>query len=477
MAKRNRHNKSLRERMIEEMLPLLEKSNLAEWLESRLHMELTRIADEMFGNGNVTRDERKILSGAIGVALDSYHNFLQENGAQLFQRRPWDDAPEAVDGGSAVSEAEDADDDGIELTESGARSMFVPLIEKAVRSDGTIPVKIIRPGWGSSGYYPAEVLERDGPKVFQRGTKMYWNHQTPSEEAERPEGDLNALAAELVTNARYQANGPAGAGLYADAKVFETYKTPVDDLAPHIGVSIRAFGKAQHGAMEGREGAIITELTKAKSVDFVTAPGAGGQILSLFEAARSLTPPPTPPHRSTDGEGGGSGSAVQNSTRSGDLESNPMKEARMDELELKKLQEANATLQTNLDEVKANNARMQEALALRDAKDIVREALAASTMPDVTKARLLEALSANPPMKDGALDGATLKTRIEEAVKAEAKYLEQVAGVGKIRGLGESQNEDDEYGTPEKLEESLAESFAALDLSEAGAKIAAKGRV
>lgn len=456
MAKRNRHGKSIREAMLEQVLPLLEKSNLAEWLESRLHMELTRIADEMFGNGNVTRDERKILSGAIGVALDSYHNFLQENGAQLFQRRPWDDAPEAVDGGSAVSESEDADDDGVELSESG-NGMFMPLIEKAVRSDGTIPVKIIQPGWGSSGYYPADVLERDGPRVFVKGTKMYWNHQTPTEEAERPEGDLNQLAGEFVTNARYMANGPAGAGLYADAKVFEVYQKSVDDLAPHIGVSIRASGRAQQGSAEGREGPIITELIARKSVDFVTAPGAGGQIISMFEAARQSP-------------------AVQKETTSGDVEQNPVKEARMDELQLKQLQEANTTLQTNLDEVKASNARMQEALALRDAKDMVRETLSASTLPDVTKARLIEALFMNPPMKDGSLDGAVLKTRIEEAVKAEVKYLEQVAGVGRIRGLGESTTDEDAELDEAKAQGELEGAFADLGLSEAGVKIAVKGR-
>ncbi|MGE9262067.1 hypothetical protein ACQKHI_27980, partial [Escherichia coli] len=60
-----------------------------------------------------------------------------------------------------------------------------------------------------------------------------------------------------MSDARYQANGLAGEGLYADAKVFERFKPAVDDLASHIGVSIRAFGKAVQGEMEGREGVII----------------------------------------------------------------------------------------------------------------------------------------------------------------------------------------------------------------------------
>lgn len=433
-------------------VPVQEKSNLAEWLESRLHMMLTNIADDMFGNGNVTREERKILSGAIGAALDSYHQFLVDNAPQLFQRRPWEDAPEGGTG-SAVSESAD----GVELAEAGD-GMFIPLIEKAVRKDGTIPIKIIQPGWGSSGYYPAEVLERDGPKIFTRGTKMFWNHQTPTEEAERPEGDLNNLAAELVTDARYQPNGPAGAGLYADAKVFEGYKTPVDDLGPHIGVSIRAYGKAQHGKIEGREGAIITELSKARSVDFVTAPGAGGQILSLFESARSVP-------------------AVQNMTTTESVDPKSVhKEARvMDEKQFKDLQESVATLQTNLGAVTDENARLKEAVALRDAKDLVSAALIKFSLPEATKARLLESLPMAAPMKDGALDKAAFEAKIAEAVKAEIAYLTNTLGLGTIKGLGESAN-DEGSNEEVKVDEALEGAFADLGLSEAAVKTAVRGR-
>lgn len=443
-------------------LPFQEKSNLAEWLESRLHLALTNFADDMFGSGTVTRNERKILSAAIGAALDAYHNLLVEQAPQLFERRPWEDALE--DNSSDVQETltptsppapllKERGVDEVEFTESGTSSMFVPLMEKAVRKDGTIPIKIIQPGWGSSGYYEPEVLERDGPKIFPKGTKMFWNHQTPAEEAERPEGDLNNLAAELISDARYQANGVAGSGLYADAKVFENYKSAVDDLAKHIGVSIRAYGKAVHGEKEGREGAIIQELTKGKSIDFVTAPGAGGQILSLFEAARIVH-------------------ADKKKTTSESVALN--EEVRMDEKEFKALQESVTTLQTNLSAVTDDNARLKETLALRDAKDTVREALHGLDLPDVTKARLLESLPKSAPMKDGVLDVEAFKTLISETVKNEVSYLTKAAGLGKIRGLGEAETPDEE--DEGEVDEALAEAFSDLGLSEAGAKIAAIGR-
>ena len=55
------------------------------------------------------------------------------------------------------------------------KSGVVPLIEGKGKNS-IVPIKIIQPGWGSSGYYPKDVLERDGPNVFTKGTKMYINH-------------------------------------------------------------------------------------------------------------------------------------------------------------------------------------------------------------------------------------------------------------------------------------------------------------
>jgi hypothetical protein len=146
-----------------------------------------------------------------------------------------------------------------------------------IRADGTIPIKVIAPGWGSSGYYSPELLKRDGPTIFKSGCKAYWDHATAAEEAERPEGSLSKLAGEFVSDARWQ-DGPYGAGLYAEAKIFAPYREAVNELAPHIGVSIRASGRTRQGEAEGRKGAIVEQLVAARSCDFVTVPGAGGKV-------------------------------------------------------------------------------------------------------------------------------------------------------------------------------------------------------
>jgi len=334
----------------------------------------------------------------------------------------------------------------------------IPLMEKSVRDDGIMPIKIIGPGWGTSGYYSPDVLERDGPKILRAGTKMFWDHPTPEEEAARPEGSLRNLAAQLAGDARWENTNPMGAGLYADAKVFSPFKDAVDELAPHIGVSIRGLGRAKEGEAEDREGRIIEEIAAVHSVDFVTIPGAGGQILQLFESARR--------------------EAVDQTQDRGGSE--------MEELE--KLQKACEELEDKLAdsekekaEAKAESARLKEADLLRRAKDFVGGKLAEVEVADVTRNRLLEALSKNPPIVDGELDEKALEEQITTTVMDEVAYIAKVADSGSIRGMGSgSSGSGDEEADRESLKESYESKFMSEGKSPEEAKrmaeIAAAGR-
>lgn len=441
----------------EDVEQVSEARNVAEWLESRLHLALTQYADDLFGDGRVSRSERIVLSSAIGGALDVYHQILLDKAPQLFKRGPWEDAPDNPEDDVALSAAQT-----VAQNNSGSmvlREEFVPLAEKALRPDGTVPIKLIQPGWGSSGYYDATMLARDGAKAFPAGTKMFWNHPSVSEEKDRPERDLNALAAELTSPARYDANGPKGPGLYADAKVFGPYQKAVEDLAGSIGLSIRASGTIQQGKADGREGRLISSLVPdvMNTVDFVTFPGAGGAIVTMFEAARASA------DKKTD-----AGVVPASEAANGAAISESKLEVKMDEKAEKELRETVAALQ-------ANNARMIEALALRDAKDQVLVTLESlTTLPRATRTRLLESLPKLATVKDGRLDEAAFKTAMDAQIKAEVAYLTEAAGLGAIRGLGESVSAEDEE--PEKVEETLEAAFSEMGLKESTAKLAAKGR-
>ncbi|MGI5233852.1 hypothetical protein [Actinoallomurus sp. CA-142502] len=73
---------------------LVEGRNVGAWLESRIHAEFTDLADDMYGGGRVTRDERIALSSAIGDALDAFTKSVTAAAPQLYQRDLWDGPPE-----------------------------------------------------------------------------------------------------------------------------------------------------------------------------------------------------------------------------------------------------------------------------------------------------------------------------------------------------------------------------------------------
>ena len=153
----------------------------------------------------------------------------------------------------------------------------------------------------------------------------------------------------------------------------------------------------------------------------------------------------------------------------------------MTEEEARQLRESATAAQTRLTEagtqitaLQTEVARLREGQILRDAQAFVATELAAIEMPTMTRTRLAESLVSDPPVKDGALDQDTYRTRIKERAAAELEYLVKVAGTGgcAIRGMGSSGSMS---VTAEDAAKRIAESFTAL-LGESRGKLAAAGR-
>jgi hypothetical protein len=276
-----------------------------------------------------------------------------------------------------------------------------------IRKDGTARVKLIQPGWGSSGWYSSDVLKRDGPGVFKAGLKSFVNHPTPAEEAQRPERDVRDLLGEFTTDAAWEEKGPAGPGLYADLKVFKPYQEALEELAPHIGMSIRALGKAKQGEVEGRKGPIIESITAARSVDAVVQAGAGGKVLDLMESFRQ--------HRA--------GILISEAA------ANAAKEKIVTEAEALALREANAAALAEI-------ARLKETIVLSAARELVSARLAESKLPEISRQRLAVSLVASPIVADGALDVDAYGQVIAEAIRVEGEYVAALTAGNPIKGLG-----------------------------------------
>lgn len=410
------------------------------------------------------------------------------------------------------------------------------LVEQA-GEPGRALVKIIGPGRGSSGIYTSDVLERDGPAVFTAGMHMYWDHPTLTEQQERPERSLRDLAAVLSEDARWDANGPEGPGLYARAQVFGPYRDALAQLAEHIGVSIRAAGRVERGD----DGPVITALEQAHSVDFVTHAGAGGEVVELFEAARPSEVAEARNaadwieveiHRGVMGlvnamwgEGGtltreewealnAAVVAAMDSFRAtlrqqapqledrdpieqvidqqvamtdADLSPTPTEaapetateESAMPDQTAEQLSEQVATLtserdqlQTQLTEATTRAERAEDALRIREARDVAAAVLDehAADLPARARQRVVESCVADPPTsEDGSLDRDSLTERVQTAAGEERAYLAEATGsTGRPTGVGDPASTTTSGGPV------TVEDYQAMGLSEADAKAAAR---
>lgn len=346
---------------------------------------------------------------------------------------------------------------------------------------GRLPLRIISPGWGNSAYYGPDQLREAAQKgLFPAGMKMFWDHPSISEKVERPERSLRDLAATFIEAAHWDPNGPKGPGLYTVAEVFTPYREAVWEMRRHIGPSIRAYGNTYFGEAEGRQGPIVEDMIAAESVDFVTAPGRGGEIIQLFEAARPAadnTPAVSDVWRQKLQE------VATHNTQENSVElqeAQAMVQRRETELteahqrQVTALEETIRTVTGERDEARSEVRRLTEAAILREARETVAEALKpVSNLPEITKNRLVDVVSFNPPVDaQGALDKVKLASNLEEAVKNEAKYLAEASGSGRPFGFGAGLGggAPDQTTQTQALEEALR---AGWNLSDDEAKSAA----
>lgn len=145
---------------------------------------------------------------------------------------------------------------------------------------GRFKIGVITPGTGSSGTYPRETIEAAGrDKVFAAGTHMYLDHATEADSFQRPEGSIRDLVGILTEDAYWD---EAAGGLVAEARIYSNWRPVLEEMKDDIGVSIRASGEVR----EDKGQRVITRLSEARSVDFVTRAGRGGRILEVIESAR-----------------------------------------------------------------------------------------------------------------------------------------------------------------------------------------------
>jgi len=275
-------------------------------------------------------------------------------------------------------------------------------MSKIVNENGVMRACLITPGQGTTGYYSPELLEKSVSRFD--GAQVYWDHPTATEESIRPERSLRDLAGKIKPGtAKWESAGPSGAGIYADVDVFNPYREAVNEIGPHIGMSIRGSGTGKPGMIGGKPTTVIESLDAIHSVDFVTIAGRGGKPLQMFEAARAA------------------GRAAKFNSNEGEVSD-------MDAAEVKKLQESHAASLALIE-------KLQKRALRADAMELAGAVLATTSLNEAQRKFVAESVvnAGDPPTKDGVLDAA----KLTEAVNAFAKsYSATLPATGGVRGMG-----------------------------------------
>lgn len=319
---------------------------------------------------------------------------------------------------------------------------MMPLEEKAYDSaKGELTITVIRPGFNTSKktFYPKEVLERDG-QVFA-GLKMFTDHGEDDSMKRwvgnvgkvwsAPDGSLKATAKVIDPPFREKLAAAAEAGLLHE-----------------VGNSIRAVGEAVPTEVEGHKTQMVERIAKGRSVDFVTYPGAGGQV-ELFESEEGdendvdlIDEEGFRERRPDLVELIEAASPAKPKEKEVDIMPTPELvevQKKLDEAEksAKDLKEASdkaiADLTTKRDALKVQAQEGQRVVV----RAKVQEAVAKTDLPEPSKKRVVQQFE-SVESDEGLVD------LIAKAVETETTFLKDLAEAGKVSDLGESQKEEED---------------------------------
>jgi hypothetical protein len=326
---------------------------------------------------------------------------------------------------------------------------------------GKLTMTVIRPGLNKSKqrFYPQETLKRDY-KVFENA-KMFVDHQSDKEVKERPEGSVNNYVAQ-ITKVWPESDGTIKA---VAAVIDPPFKAKLSEMAKQgllheMGVSIRAIGEASEQEREGVTTNVVESLIAARSVDFVTYAGAGGQIEAMESAKHDSE---TDVDLVTE--------AVLRQRRP-DIVSLIEKHAHNQETTVKsletQLQEANTQLATLTKENTELKTKFEEAQKAGQKATVAAELtkqLTESKLPAVSQDRIRKQFAE-----------ATKTDGIAAAIKEEQDYVKSLGGSAKPgpKNLGAAANGTNQESNAGQ-EANLEEAFKLLNpnMTDAEAKLAA----
>lgn len=391
-----------------------EARTIGAWAESRIHLAFTAMADDMYGRGNLTRQERIALSSAIGDGLAAFVTRVEADAPQLYERDIWDDPTAATvhaEEGRPVAEAS---------SEEVRRALTAALREAY-----------------ATGRTPAYIWLRD----YDAERSVCWYEQS-------------ARDGECTTYQQGYSVAESGRITLAAERTAVVART-VYDPAPSGGSA---------ATVHSGENTAVTTTTPQSSTGITPVaeqvqPADGQAAPPNPQKEESMTAPQTGPASGT----GGAGEPARTPTPPQYTEAmHQSHEALLaKEAEAKREREAREAAEKENREHRAKDA----------ARSKVAEKLATSSLAKVGVAhqRIIESVVATKETwsnEDGTADAARLDNAIDATITREATYLaqaaEQLYGVGKVRGLGTSGEVGESVESLTKANDQIMADIAAL---------------
>jgi hypothetical protein len=257
-------------------------------------------------------------------------------------------------------------------------------------------IRLLSEGQGSSGFYSAALLERDGATAFPAGTQIFFDHLTESEEEQRGGShSIKDLVGVTLNDATFDAETNA---LLAEAKFFPSHANFIEDAADFISLSIEASGKRSD------EGIIESLLPNPyNAIAVVPRGGRDGKILELVESYRE--------HES--------GKISESSNSDNAKEHKPMDENEISAL-AEKLAEALAPAFTALTEALTPPAPVtpvEDEKTEPTAAEVAEAVVVAFPTSEASRKRVYEALKTDPDVAKAIEDEKALVASISESLK------------------------------------------------------------
>lgn len=374
----------------------------------------------------------------------------------------------------------------------------------------------IRPGPGNKRdgfYYPERTIKEAVEAGRFNNIKMYANHPTKTQERELPERDVRdwvGVIKETVWDST--GNRPRSRVKVLDDATYSKWK----EAPEHVAYSVIGGGRARRGTVNNNPFRIVESMDKVRSVDWVTEAGAGGAIdfaesadeefdmeldnltveqvregnPALFAAIReaeetadiaeddkesaaannaAATPEAAKaatPEKAKEDDDEAKERAAPTGTKSGGPAGKPAPDGYVSKEEFEALRAAFEASQSETRQMKAKEAAAE---ARNVAQDIVAQALSTSLLPlkgrEYVASKFAEATVAVDTDEDLDLDYTFAdEDEMVEAVAAEIELIRALTGGGSaVRGLGASEEDDDEDYTPSLRESKETDLLARIE--------------